>query len=337
MFSPINMKKILITGVAGMIGANLARYFLDKGYEVIGVDDFSGGYVENVPKGVVIYNEDCCNPYLVGIVKNHRPDYVFHLAAYAAEGLSPFIRNFNYRNNVLASVNVINACIQHDVKKLIFTSSMAVYGHSKAPFTEDMIPCPADPYGIAKYTVEMDLFLAKQQFGLDYTIVRPHNVVGIYQNIWDKYRNVIGIWIRQAMNNEPLTIYGDGTQTRAFSDVNYLLPCLEKLMEPTDQLGSDLFNIGADQEFTILDTAETLQKVAKKFGFNPIIKHLEARHEVKHAFCDHTRAKTLLGFKDKTNLYTLIATMFEWALAQPKRTVYPMKYEITKNMYSFWK
>lgn len=326
-------KKVLITGVAGMIGANLSRYLYDSGYEVIGIDDLSGGFKSHVDKEVNFYNTNCCDKKVSKIFKKHKPDYVYHLAAYAAEGLSPFIRNFNYQNNVIGSTNIINACIENNVKKIIFTSSMAVYGHAKAPFTEDMIPTPADPYGVAKYAVEMDLALAKEQFGLDYSIVRPHNVVGRYQNIWDRYRNVIGIWIRQALNGEPITIYGDGTQTRAFSDVWYILGPLYQLMK-TD---CDVVNIGADKEYTILDVAKILQKLAGFYGYPTMIKHLEARHEVKHAYCDHSKAKELLGFKDESNLTNMISDLFQWAKEQPKRKIKSMDYEITKNIYSFWK
>jgi UDP-glucose 4-epimerase len=98
------------------------------------------------------------------IFKQEHIDYVYHFAAYAAEGLSPFIRNFNYTNNVLCSINIMNNCINYDVKKLVFTSSMAVYGEGKPPFTEDQQQSPIDPYGIAKYTVEQDIKLANDQF-----------------------------------------------------------------------------------------------------------------------------------------------------------------------------
>ena len=89
---------------------------------------------------------------------------------------------------------------------MIFTSSMAVYGEQQPPFTEDKKPQPIDPYGIAKYAVEVDLELARQQFGLRYNIIRPHNVLGVYQNIWDRYRNVIGIFIRKPLNGQPILV-----------------------------------------------------------------------------------------------------------------------------------
>jgi len=327
--------KVLITGVAGLLGANFSRHLLSKGYKVVGIDDLSGGYEESVPRDVTFYKQDLVNRKAIdGIFNKEKPDYVFHFAAYAAEGLSPFIRNYNYTNNVLASANVINACINNDVKKVIFTSSMAVYGIGDPPFTEEQLPTPEDPYGIAKYAVEMDLKLAHEMFGLKYSIVRPHNVVGLYQNIWDRYRNVIGIWIRKALNNEPLSIFGDGTQVRAFSDIKYYMEPFEKLMTSHD---SEIFNIGADKYYTINEAADAVITVAKELGINATKVYLEKRNEVHTAYCDHTKAHKLLGFNDDTNLHDMIMKMFKWAQEQPERPMKTMEYEIEKNMYSFWK
>lgn len=333
------MQKVLITGVAGLLGAHLSRHLLDKGYDVIGLDNLSGGYLDFVDKRLTdndkFYQIDLVDAAAVkAVFEKTRPDFVYHLAAYAAEGLSPFIRNFNYTNNLLCSVNVINNCINYDVKKIIFTSSMAVYGHGNPPFKEDQIPDPADPYGIAKYSVEMDLKQAYDQFGLKYTIVRPHNVIGIYQNIWDKYRNVIGIWIRQSLANQAITIYGDGTQKRAFSDIKFYLDPFEQLMNGHD---GEVFNIGADHEYELNIVADLVKKTANEFGYEPTISHLEGRHEVKDAYCNHDKAKAALGFQDNTDIETTIREMFTWAKDQPEREIKKMDYEVDKNMYSFWK
>jgi UDP-glucose 4-epimerase len=211
---------------------------------------------------------------------------------------------------------------------------MAVYGDQQAPFTEDKIPQPIDPYGIAKYAVEVDLRVSKEQFGLRYSIVRPHNVLGIYQNIWDRYRNAIGIFIRRTLNGEPMLVYGDGEQTRAFSDIKYYMEPFDMLM---DEFDGEIFNIGADKYFTLNEAAETVKKVAEKYGYNPRIEHVQPRHEVKHAYCDHTKAKTLLNFKDETKLEELIDSMFIWAMKQPNRKMRQMDYEITKDIYDYWK
>jgi UDP-glucose 4-epimerase len=333
------MKKILITGVAGLLGSHFSQKMLDKGYEVIGIDNLSGGYKDYIDKRIIkskkFYEIDLGDDKsLDKIFRKHKPDFVYHFAAYAAEGLSPFIRNFNYTNNLLCSVNLINKSIKYDVKKIIFTSSMAVYGFGNPPFTEDQLPNPIDPYGVAKYAVEMDLKQAFEQFGLKYTIIRPHNVIGINQNIWDRYRNVIGIWIRKVLAGEDITIFGDGEQKRAFSDIRFYMEPFEKLMTVGD---GEIFNIGADHEYKIKEIAEIVKKIGSEFGFKSKIVHLEKRHEVKNAYCNHDKAKKVLGFSDDTNIENTVREMFEWAMKQPKRKSKNMKYEIEKNIYSFWK
>ena len=299
-------------------------------------DSLSGGYKAFVTKGenfsFVKLNLER-RKKIVDLFEEHKPEVLVHFAAYAAEGLSPFIRNFNYRNNLICSANLINECIKHDTK-FIFTSSMAVYGEQEPPFTEDKRPQPIDPYGIAKYAVECDLKLAHEQFGLRYNIVRPHNVLGIYQNIWDKYRNVIGIFIRKTLNGQPILVYGDGEQTRAFSDIKYYMEPFDRLLTEYD---GEIFNIGADKHFTLNEVADAVQKVGKKYGYEVPIEHGEPRHEVKHAYCDHTKAKSMLQFSDGTNLEELIESMFVWAMKQPNRKVKTMEYEVTKDIYDYWR
>ena len=328
--------KIFVTGCAGLLGANYTRHLLANGHEVIGIDDLSGGYKAFVTKGekfsFVKLNLER-RKKIVELFEEHKPEVLVHFAAYAAEGLSPFIRNYNYRNNLICSANLINECIKHDTK-FIFTSSMAVYGEQEPPFTEDKRPQPIDPYGIAKYAVECDLKLAHEQFGLRYNIVRPHNVLGIYQNIWDKYRNVIGIFIRKTLNGQPILVYGDGEQTRAFSDIKYYMEPFDRLLTEYD---GETFNIGADKYFTLNEVAEAVQKVGKKYGYEVPIEHGEPRHEVKHAYCDHTKAKSMLQFSDGTNLEELIESMFVWAMKQPNRKVKTMEYEVTKDIYDYWR
>jgi UDP-glucose 4-epimerase len=326
---------VLITGAAGLLGTNFSQYLCEKGYDVVGIDDLSGGYEDYIDPRVKFYKTDLKDSSGVDeIFQNHDIDYVYHFAAYAAVGLSPFIRRFNYMNNVIASVNLINASINCGVKKFIFTSSMDVYGENQVPFTEDMVPAPEDPYGIAKYTIEQDLWAANDHFGLEYTIIRPHNVAGIYQNIWDKYRNVIGIWIRQALNGLPITIYGDGTQIRSFSDIRFYMQPFEKLMY---NHSGEVFNIGADQYCSINELATMFQKVASANGCETERVYLESRKEVHTAYCDHKKAKEILGFNDDTNMEQLVESMFLWGKDQPNREVKLMPYEIEKNMYSYWK
>lgn len=333
----LEASKVLVTGAAGLLGSHFCDYLLSSGHQVVGIDNLSGGYRENVNSCVTLYTNDLCDERAVDdIMRRHKFDYVFHFAAYAAVGLSPFIRNFNYKNNVIASANLINGAIKYGVKKFIFASSMDVYGEQKPPFTEDMKPDPQDPYGIAKYAIEMDLANAWRQFGLKYTIIRPHNIIGPRQNIWDRYRNVAGIWIRKAMAGEPLTIYGTGEQRRAFSDVKFYMTPFYQLMSNTST-DQQIINIGADNHVSINALAQIVEDVAhEKVGIRPTHVHMQARDEVALMWCNHDKAKKLLNFEDKTDLYSLISETWDWAVQIKPKEVKYMDYEIDKGMYSYW-
>jgi UDP-glucose 4-epimerase len=275
--------KVLVTGAAGLFGANFTRYLLDRGHEVFGIDDLSGGYEDFLPKheNFTFEKSKIWNDGLLGVYfRHHDIEYVYHFAAHAAAGLSPFVRVSNYENNVMASARLINESIRNNVKKFIFTSSMEIYGRKNPPFSEEdaKSAVPETPYGIAKRTIELDLASAWLYHGLDYAIVRPHNVHGIYQNIWDKYRNVIGIFIRQAIAGEDLIVYGDGQQKRAFSDITY---CMEPLYKLLHEHSHKTYNIGADKPYTISELASLVQKVALENGSKVAIRHEEPRLEVK--------------------------------------------------------
>ena len=328
--------KVLITGVAGLLGSRLADYIIENHpeYQVIGIDDLSGGYLENVNPKVEFFNSNIIGDSISLIFKKYKPTYVFHLAAYAAEGLSPFIRTFNYDNNLKATAFIVNECIKHDVKRLVFTSTLAVYGHGEGGyFNETQTPKPIDPYGVAKYACEMDIQIAGEQHGLDWCIIRPHNVYGIKQNIWDKYRNVLGIWMFQHMNNEPMTIFGDGEQTRAFSYIDdSLIPLCNAAILP--EASKQIINVGGTEEHSINQAASILCEV---IGSGEVL-HLESRHEVKHSIPTWQKSVDILKFEHKTNLKNGLTEMWKWAQTQPKREqfVWP-SYELEKGIYSFWK
>ena len=328
-------KKIVITGNAGMIGSVLSNHFIDKKYEVVGVDNFFGGLKKNINKKVKFYQVDICDQDKINkIFQEEKPSYVIHCAAYAAEILSPFIRNFNYKTNLIGSINLINASINFDVEKFINFSSIATYGDLNPPFIETQNRNPKDCYGIAKLAVEMDLKEAYEHFGLKYVSVLPHNVISKYQNYYDKYRNVIAIWIRQCIQKEKITIFGDGLQKRAFSEAKFLCEPIERLLY---EFEDEIFNIGSDKVICIKDAAELVIKVAKSYGFDNKIIFLEPRREVKYAYSDHSKAASKLGFKDETNLEKTISEMFEYALKQEQQSINKMEYEISKNIYSYWK
>jgi UDP-glucose 4-epimerase len=329
-------KTVLITGVAGLLGSRLADWIIENHpeYKVVGIDDLSGGHIENVNPKVHMYISNILSDGLSAIFKTDKPDYVFHFAAYAAEGLSPFIRTFNYDNNLKTTAAIVNECIKHDVKRLIFTSTLAVYGHGYGGiFDETQIPKPIDPYGVAKYACEMDIQIAGEQHGLDWCIIRPHNVYGIKQNIWDKYRNVLGIWMFQHLNEEPMTIFGDGEQTRAFSYIDDSLePLWKAAIEP--KASKEIINLGGIEEYSINEANQILREI---IGSNNVM-HREARHEVKHSIPTYQKSVDILGFEHKTSLKEGLTNMWEWAQQQPKRDrfVWP-SYELEKGIYSFWK
>ena len=192
------MENSLVTGAAGFIGSHVAEALFKSGHKVVALDDLSGGFRDNVPARATFVEGSIVDHQLIEkLFQQHKFTYVFHLAAYAAEGLSHFIKRFNYTNNVVGSVNLINAAVNHNVKCFVFTSSIAVYGAGQTPMTEEMVPMPEDSYGIAKYAIEQDLKASHEMFGLDYVIFRPHNVYGEKQNIGDRYRNVVGIFMNQ--------------------------------------------------------------------------------------------------------------------------------------------
>ena len=327
---------ILITGVAGLLGSRLADWVLenDPDVTVIGIDNFSGGYAENINSGVKFYKRDLIKDSISDLFQKYNIDYVFHFAAYAAEGLSPFIRGFNYDNNLKSTARILNQCIKHDVKRLIFTSSMAVYGHGEdQAFDEKQTPCPIDPYGVAKYACEMDIKIAGEQHGLDWCIIRPHNVYGAKQNIWDKYRNVLGIWMYQHLNGKPMTVFGSGNQTRAFSYIDdSLRPLWNAAIEP--RASKQIINLGGIHSVSILEANNILKNV---IGCTENTVFFEKRHEVMHAISTYQKSIDILGFKHETDLEDGLMKMWEWAKVQPMRNqfIWP-SFELDKGLYSFW-
>lgn len=334
-----NKMKVLVTGCAGLIGANFCEYLLQKTNDVtiIGVDDLSGGYIENVPKDdrMIFLHADLTKQEDQQHIEKHCDglEYIWHFAAYAAEGLSPFIRQFNYSTNVIATAFLINCGIKYNVKRFVFTSSMAVYGKEQVPFDETLTPQPIDPYGIAKYACEMDLKVAYEQHNMEYCIIRPHNVYGRMQNIWDPYRNVLGIWMWCAMHNKPFTVYGDGEQTRAFSYIDNVIPCL--FTAATDpRAKNQIINVGGVKEYTLNHAKEILSKIT---GWNQTV-HLEPRHEVKHAWSTYQKSVDLLDYQETVDLEEGLRRMWEWVQnCNDKERKFWSQYELDKNIYGYWK
>lgn len=324
----------LVTGGAGFIGSHVVRELLTRGRKVVILDDLSGGFRANVPAGVELIEGSILDaPLIDKLFQTYRFRNVYHLAAYAAEGLSHFIKRFNYQNNIVGSVNLINAAVNYGIECFVFTSSIAVYGPGQVPMTEDLVVQPEDSYGIAKYAVEQELACSHRMFGLNFVIFRPHNVYGEYQNIGDKYRNVIGIFMNQIMKGEPLTIFGDGTQTRAFSYVKEISGIIADSAAVKDAYGQ-IFNIGAETPYTVTDLA---REVCAVFGVEPVIKYLEARKEVKHAFSSSEKVRRVFGGVPTYTLRQGLELMAAWAKAEGPRATTPFaEIEIEKNLPPSW-
>lgn len=330
------MSKInsLVTGGAGFIGSHVARHCLALGHNVIVLDDLSGGFEDHIPEGATFVKGSVTDHKLISeLFSKYKFDYVYHLAAYAAEGLSHFIRRFNYETNLIGSINLINEAVKAEVKCFVFTSSIAVYGPGQLPMTEDMTPIPEDPYGVSKYAVELDLKAAHHMFGLNYVIFRPHNVYGENQNIGDKYRNVIGIFMNQIMQGKPMTIFGDGEQTRAFSYIDDVaIPIANCVNNPKTY--NEVFNIGADKPYTI---NELVGVVCKHLNAQPNTKYLQARKEVVHAYSDHAKAHRIFGTNGAVSLDEGIGKMAAWAkVVGARKSQEFSNVEIKKNMPEGW-
>lgn len=327
-------EKVLVTGGAGFIGSHVADELIAMGKKVVVLDNLSGGFRENVNPGAEFVEGSINDENLVkSLFEEHSFRYVYHLAAYAAEGLSHFIKKFNYENNLIGSVHLINAAINHEIECFVFTSSIAVYGKGQLPMTEDLIPQPEDPYGVAKLSVEQELKISKEIFDLDYIIFRPHNVYGERQNIGDKYRNVIGIFMNQIMQNEPLTVFGDGEQTRAFTYIRDVAPIIAKAPLVNEAHG-EIFNIGSDRHFTVNHLA---RKVGEAMGSKIEIRYLPERQEVKHAYANHDKVEKVFSYCSKYSLEEGLERMAAWAkeVGSNKSNTFE-NIEIMKNLPSSW-
>ena len=327
----------LVTGGAGFIGSHVVNHLISQlKHAVIVLDDLSGGFEENIHPDAIFINGSITDVILVNeVFEKYNFDYVYHLAAYAAEGLSHFIRHFNYTNNLLGSVNLINASVNHNIKCFVFTSSIAVYGTQTLPMIETAKPAPEDPYGVAKYAVEMDLMAAHEMFGLNYIAFRPHNVYGEYQNIGDRYRNVIGIFMNQILQQKALTIYGDGLQTRAFSYIDDVAPHIAtSVLIPSAY--NQIINIGGDTEYSVRELAEEVISAMKS---DSEIRYVDARNELIHAYADHARARSIFNISenDMVDLSSGLRRTAAWVKKHGARKTPKFdNIEVVKNIPPVW-
>tara|TARA_A100001015_G_C14939974_1_gene692115 strand:- start:267 stop:1271 length:1005 start_codon:yes stop_codon:yes gene_type:complete len=318
---------IFITGVAGFLGANLAEFYIKKGFKVSGCDNLVGGSLENIDqKKINFYKGDCENlEFMTRIMKD--VNVVCHAAAYAHEGLSVFSPTLICNNNLTGSVSVFTAAIKNKVKRIVYCSSMARYGNIKIPYTEDQTPNPVDPYGVSKLAAENILKILCDVHGVEYNIAVPHNIIGPKQKYNDPFRNVVAIMVNLMLQNRQPIIYGDGEQKRTFSDIDDCVYCLDKLLLDKN-VKSQLVNIGPDDEFTSINTL--FQILSNKMGFNQDPKYLDDRpNEVKYSTCSADKAKKLLNYKNNITLDESLDKVIEYIKGKgTKNFIYDYRLEI---------
>lgn len=306
------MHKCIVTGGAGFIGSHLAKNLLSAGNDVTVIDDLSvSKNTNNIPNGV-IFIEDRLERSKPEIFEG--ADVVFHLASISGEAISFYAPRTCYLRNIEASYNLVKCCINAKVKRIVYMSSMAVYGNRQSPpFSEKDGGDPTDPYGVSKLSTEKLIQSYGNESFFEWNIIRPHNVYGPNMNLQDPYRGVVAIFITHAMQNKPIPIYGDGTQTRAFTFVNDIIPGLIKAGFDSD-IKSQILNMGSKQPIRLIDLADMVCEILgaeKKHDFLP-----PRIGEAKNAYPTPEKAENILGFIDRTSLHEGLEQTIEWAKKQ---------------------
>ena len=315
-----------ITGSAGFIGAHIARALKFAGYQhVVLIDDLSGGNKTNVPPGVTLNVIDCANyeamQQTIACLPKDAYKILVHCAANAREGASQFQPMSVTHRNLSAYVNTLTACIQAKFNRVVLFSSMSVYGAGgfEPPFDERMPLQPEDVYAYNKHAMEGITRVLCDVHELEYSIIRPHNCFGELQALCDKFRNVVGIFMNRIMRNEPLFIYGDGLQTRAFSYIGdslpaFLQPILVQSLRESDLHGLAI-NIGGKQQITVRHLARSVCSAMRVTEDYPIEFFDDRPREVKHAYCTTDLSVKLLAYQERNGREHGIQRMADWALS----------------------
>ena len=319
-------KAAFVTGVAGFIGRHVADALLRNEYRVVGIDNLSCGEIENVPKGVEFVRADCSriDDYVDKVLVN---SIFFHCAAIAGEGYSVVSPRKVISNNVVGTVSVIEVAIKRSAKSFVFTSSMARYGKNEIPFTEDMEPKPVDPYGSAKVMEEQIVEQMCELHNIKYNIVIPHNVVGTYQKYNDPFRNVIAMTINSILLGRQPIIYGDGCQTRCYTNIKDIVDLI-LLLGIDDKYSHQKINMGPDDE--IITINELMRIIIEKMKSEIKPRYCQWRPlEIKHAICSSEYARSLLNYQPRISLDLTLNEVIEDIKLRGKREfVYHLPLEI---------
>jgi len=321
---------IFITGIAGFLGSHIADKLISDGHSVSGCDNLIGGYLENIPNDAEFFQVDAI--YLNQMKKmTKKSDLIIHTACTAYEGLSVFSPYLVGQNTYQISMSVFTAAAQNEVEKVINCSSMARYGEQETiPFTEDLIPKPQDPYGIAKLASEQTLDILGKVHGFDYVNLVPHNIIGPRQKYDDPYRNVVSIMINRILNGKAPIIYGDGSQERCFSDIEDVVDPIINSISSKKAKGETI-NIGPDEDvISIRDLAFKILKVLNS-DLEPIFVDPRPQ-EVKFAHCSADKSRDLLGYETSVSLDNSIEKIANWIISVgPKDFRYHLDIEIVND------
>ena len=292
--------KIIVTGGAGFIGSNLVDALVERGLEVHVVDNLSNGKREYVEKRVTLHvidvtNLDSIKPVFAGA------EYVFHLAALPRVQFSIEHPAETSKVNVEGTLNVLIAAHEAGVKRLIYSASSSAYGdQEKMPLTEDMPVMPKSPYGLQKYIGELHCRLWSEVYKLPTVSLRYFNVYGSRNNPEGAYALVIGKFLNQRANGQPMTITGDGEQTRDFTYIKDVVRANILAMESSNVGKGEVINIGAGRN-------QSVNKIAQLIG-GPVT-YTPVRLEPRHTLADTTLAKKLLGWKPEVSIEEGIAEL----------------------------
>ena len=296
--------RILVTGGAGFIGSHLVDRLIKENHKVIVIDNLTTGKEENINPQAEFYNLDI---YDFEKIKPlfEKIDFVFHLAAIPQILVSIKDPVETSKVNILGTINVFKAAIEAEVKRVIFASSSSVYGNQeKLPLKENMRPNPVNPYALQKLVGEQFAKLFTKLYGIPIISLRYFNVYGPRININSDYSSVIGKFLKQKAEGKPLTIFGNGEQTRDFCYIDDVVDATIKAMESKKLKGGEVINIGSGKSYSINYLADLIG--GKR-------KYLAPREgDVKHTQADITLAKKLFTWQPKVSFEEGLRRVKEW-------------------------
>jgi UDP-glucose 4-epimerase len=300
--------KTLITGVAGFLGSALAQQLLQEGHQVLGLDDLSTGKEEAIPEGVEFDLGDMLDrPKLWTLLQG--VECVYHLAAKVAVQESIlYPREYN-STNVGGTVSVMEAMRDVGVKRVVFTSSGAVYGAQTAmPLHEEMVTAPDSPYAVSKLSAEYYVKTIGQLWGIETVTLRIFNAYGPGQHLPSDHPPVIPNFLKQAAKGGTLVIHNSGTQTRDFIYLDDVVDALIKASKASGVDGSTI-NVGSGKEVSIFDLANNVVEITG--ADTEVIYNHKAKGGVSRMRADITRAGKLLGYQPQISLEEGLARTLE--------------------------